>query len=158
MRFPCMIDHDRMSLYGEVMYSFPPQPENRGQVLAQEDPMDLDLHPPMPQGQFPRSQTSQQPQDDFGSTGPSVQNPIGPPTKPSQHQQQFDPSTVLRSPISSTTVGFLTNNSLSRLSHMTTDSQRQSTSTEGRARGLKRKGSTFGEPSQPSKVPRYLEK
>lgn len=149
MRFPCMIDHDRMSLYGGVVYSLHPQPQNRGQVLAQEDPMDLDLHPPVPQGQFPRSQTLQQPQESFGSfrtAGPSIQNPISSPTKPGQYQEQF-PSTVFPSPISSTTE-LHTNNS--------TDSQRQSTAMEGR--GLKRKGSTFGEPSQPSKVPRYLEK
>lgn len=160
MRFPCMIDHDRTSLCGEVMYSLRPRPESRGQVLAQEDPMDLDLHPPMPQGQFPRNQTSQQPQDGFGpprTAGPSIRGPISPPTKLSQYQQQFDPSTVLRSPISSATVGFPTNNFLSRPSHMTTDDQHQSTATEGRGRSLKRKG-TFGEPSQPSKVPRYLEK
>lgn len=148
MRFPCMANHDRMSLYGEALSFSSPQLDNQRQTPTQEDPMDLDLHSPMPQGQFLRGQTLQKPRSrsgHFGTAGPIIQNPITSLTKPGSYQQQFGPSISSTSP---------TNNASSKPSHMTTNTQPQFAATEGQ--GRKRKSFVFETPSQPpSKLPCY---
>lgn len=126
MRFPCMANHD---LYAEAVLCSSPQLDNQGQISMQ-DPMDLDLHSPMPQGQFPQSQTSQKPRDNsghFGTAGPSIQNLITPLLKLGFYQQQFGLSTV------STSSTSLTNNASSKLSHMTPNTQPQSAATESQS-------------------------
>lgn len=144
MHFPCMANHDRMSLHGEALSCSSRQLDNQRQTPTQEDPMDLDLHSPMPQGQFLQSQTLQKPRNRSGHFG-TIQNPITSLTKPGSYQQQFKPSISSTSSI---------NNASFKLSHVAADTQPQSATTEGQ--GRKRKSFVFETPSQPpSKLPCY---